>query len=142
MAKSLLTPYPNSRNYGMTSGVVKRLEREIQDEETPLISKFVTWRNLLSFVDEGEELLLDGDETKEDYGLLKKSHHAILESSIVLGEHLLTLSGIDKALEELNCTAEDLEAKLQMLRHKDRIWHGDLSPDKAEKLLSTIFSAA
>src|ERR1700722_16503547 len=94
MTKSLLLSHPNTRNYTMEAGVIKRLEKEIQDEENPLIFKFVTWRNLLEFVDEGEDLLLDGEASGREDQTLKNAHHTILESSIVLGEHLMTLSGI------------------------------------------------
>jgi hypothetical protein len=142
MSKGLLVSPPNTRRYAMAPGVVKRLEREIQDDDTPLISKFVTWRNLLNFVDEGEDLLLDGTVLGVEHEALKKNHHAILESSIVLGEHLISLPGISKALKELNCTVNDFKAKLEMLRHKDRIWHGDLTSEKSEQLLSMIFRAA
>jgi hypothetical protein len=138
MTAKLLTSPPNSRGRGTSLGigVAKRLEREIKDEEAPLVSKFVTWRNLLNFVDEGEDLLLQYEDNEE----LKRSHRGILESSIVLGEYLLGLEGIDSALSELNCTVDDFRAKIEMLRHKDRIWHGDLSPEKAEQLLGVIFN--
>ena len=116
--------------------MVKRLEREIQDEDTPLISKFITWRNLLTFVDEGEDLLLD-NENDED---LLRCHRTILESSIILGEVLLSQPGISAALAELKCAVGDFQAKVEMLRHKDRIWHGDLAPEKANQILDSIFS--
>jgi hypothetical protein len=135
MTKELLLSPPNSRGGGMTPRVVKRLEREIQDEEAPLISKLVTWRNLLTFVDEGESLLLDCEENAE----LKKWHHTILESSIVLGQFLLEEKGITEALQELHYTVDDFKAKIEMLRHKDRLWHGDLSSDKANQILNSVF---
>jgi hypothetical protein len=116
-------------------GVIKRLEREIQDEQNPLVSKFVTWRNLLTFVDEGEDLLLDNENNEE----LRRCHHTILESSIVLGEVLVTQPGIEEALAELHYTVNDFKAKIEMLRDKDRIWHGDLTPEKADQLLNSIF---
>jgi hypothetical protein len=135
MTKDLLLSAPNSRGEGMTSSVVRRFEREIQDEQAPLISKLVTWRNLLTFVDEGENLLLDNEENLE----LKRWHRTLLESSIVLGEFLLQEEGIVEALKVLHYTVEDFQARIEMLRHKDRIWHGDLSAEKADQILNSVF---
>ena len=132
MSKDLLLSPPNSR---MTSGVVKRLEQEIRDEEAPLITKFVTWLNLLKFVAEGEALLLEDESNPE----LRQCHRSILESSIVLGELLLSEKGISEVLTELKVTVADFESKLRMLRYKDRMWHGDLSSEKSEQVLASVF---
>jgi len=64
----------------------------------------------------------------------------MLESSIVLGEHLLTLPDIAVALTALKCKPADLEAKITTLRYKDRVWHGDLDSEKAHNIVNSLFS--
>src|ERR1700761_5122586 len=110
-----LLEYPNTRQHHLTPGVVKRFEREIRYDEIPTVFKFGTWRSLLQIVEESEDLLLDDEKDKEAL----KCHQSILETSILLGEHLLTLPDIADALTALNCKPADLEAKITALRYKD-----------------------
>ena len=133
---SLLLDPPNTRRHGLSSGVVKRFEKQIKNESVPVLEKLVTWSNLLSFVDESEELLLD-DEANDE---LRAIHRGLTETSIVLGESLLKEEGIEKALEQLSCTLEDFKAKIRVLRYKDRMWHGDLDSEKSEQVLKILFS--
>jgi hypothetical protein len=121
----------------LSTGVVKRFEKQIKNESVPVLEKFITWTNLLSFVAESEELLLD-DEQNDD---LRTLHRDLTETSIVLGESLLKEEGIEHALEQLSCKLEDLKAKIQMLRYKDRMWHGDLNSEKSEQILKSLFGA-
>ena len=132
---SILLEHPNSRRHGLSSGVVKRFERRIKNESVPILEKLVTWTNLLSFVEESEELLL----TDEQNGELRAIHRGLTETSIVLGESLLKENGIDRALEQLSCKIEDFQAKIRMLRYKDRMWHGDLGSAQAEQALQSLF---
>ena len=132
---SILLEHPNFGRHGLSSGVVRRFEKQIKDESVSILEKLVTWTNLLSFVEESEELLLTDEQNPE----LKAVHRALTETSIVLGESLLKEDGISKALEQLSCKIEDLQAKIQMLRYKDRMWHGDLDSAKAEQALQSLF---
>jgi hypothetical protein len=116
---------------------VKRLERQIKSESVPVFEKLVTWRTLLNFVDQAEELLIDDEKNSE----LKAIHRGVIETSIVLGESLLKEEGIPKALEQLSCTVDDFKAKLRMLRYQDRMWHSDLDSEKSEKALASLFGA-
>jgi hypothetical protein len=86
-------------------------------------------------VEESEDLLLD-DETDKD---ALKCHRSMLETSILLGEHLLSLPDIGEALTALKSTPADLEAKITTLRYKDRVWHGDLDNEKSHHIVSTLF---
>ena len=132
---SILLEHPNSRRNGLSSGVVRRFEKQIKNESVPVLEKLVTWTNLLSFVEESEELLLEDEKDEE----LSSIHRGLIETSIVLGECLLKEPGIDKALEQLSCKLEDFQAKIRMLRYKDRMWHGDLDSAKAEQALQSLF---
>jgi len=114
---------------------VQRFEREIRYEKIPTVFKLGTWRSLLKIVDESEDLLLD-DET--DAKALK-FHRNLLETSILLGEHLLSLPDISEALTALRCTPADLEAKITTLRYKDRVWHGDLDHEKSHQIVNALF---
>jgi hypothetical protein len=134
---SILLEHPNSRRHGLSAGVVKRLEKQIKSESVPVFEKLVTWRNLLSFVDQAEEFLIDDEKNSE----LKAIHRSIIETSIVLGESLLLEEGISQALEQLSCTVDDFKAKLRMLRYQDRMWHSDLDSEKSEKTLRSLFGA-
>ena len=132
----MLKSPPNSRRHGLSSGVVRRFEQQIKSESVPVYVKLVTWRNLLTFIDEAEGLLLQ-DESNDD---LRQTHRHLTETSIVLGESLLKEEGIEKAFNLLSCKPEDIQAKIRMLRYKDRMWHGDLDFAKAEKALASLFS--
>jgi hypothetical protein len=132
---SILLEHPNSRRHGLSSGVVKRFEKQIKSESVPVLEKLVTWTNLLSFVEESEELLLTDEQNNE----LRTIHRGLIETSIVLGESLLKEEGIAGALKQLSCTVEDFQAKIRMLRYKDRMWHGDLDSAKAEQALQSLF---
>jgi len=66
-------------------------------------------------------------------------HHTIIETSIVLGEALLSEENIEEVLSNVGCTRDDFKAKIEILRHKDRIWHGDLTSEKAEDILKDVF---
>jgi hypothetical protein len=134
---SVLTEPSNSRRNGLSSGVVKRFEKQIKNESVPVLEKLVTWTNLLSFVAESEELLLDDEKNVE----LRASHRELTETSIVLGESLLKEEGIDHAFQQLSCKREDFKAKIRMLRYKDRMWHGDLDSEKSEQVLKALFGA-
>jgi hypothetical protein len=134
---SILLEPPISRRHGLSSGVVKRFEKQIKSETVPVLQKLVTWRNLLSFVEQAEDLLLDDEGNDE----LKAIHRSIIETSIVLGESLLKEEGVDKALAQISCTIEDLQAKIRMLRYQDRMWHGDLDSEKSEQALQSLFGA-
>ena len=135
MANPLLE-HPNTRHRHITPGVVKRFEREIRYEEVPTVFKLGTWRSLLKVVDESEDMLLDSEKDAEAL----KCHRGMLESSILLGEHLLSLPDIAAALTALKCTPADLQAKITTLRYKDRVWHGDLDSEKAHNIVNTLFS--
>ena len=130
-----LVQSPNTRRHGLSSGVVKRLEKQIKSESVSVFEKVVTWQNLLSFVAEAEELLLN-DESNLELSLM---HRNLTETSIVLGECLLKEEGIEKAFDQLSCKREDFQAKVRMLRYKDRMWHGDLGSDQAERALKSLF---
>ena len=132
---SKLLEQPNASRHGLSSGVVKRFEKQIKNESVPVLEKLVTWSNLLSFVEESEELLLTDEQNNE----LWIFHRELTETSIVLGESLMKEEGIVRALEQLSCKIEDFQAKIQMLRYKDRMWHGDLDSAKAEQALQSLF---
>jgi hypothetical protein len=134
---SVLLGHPNSRKHGLSSGVVKRFEKQINSESVPVFERLVTWRNLLSFVEQAEELLLDDQNNLE----LKATHRNIIETSIVLGENLLKEEGLAKALDQLSCTVEDFQSKIQMLRYQARMWHSDLDSEKTEAALRSLFGA-
>jgi hypothetical protein len=134
---SILMDPPNSRRHGLSSGVVKRFEKQIKNDSVPLLEKFVTWINLLSFVDESEELLLEDEKNDE----LKGIHRSLTETSIVLGEWLLKQDGLSQSLTQINCKIESVQAKIRMLRYKDRMWHGDLDSAKSEQVIESLFGA-
>jgi hypothetical protein len=131
-----LLQHPNTRQRHLTPGVVKRLEREIRYEEVPTVFKLGTWRSLLQIVEESEDMLLDDEKDAEAV----KCHRGILETPILLGEHLLALPDIGEALKALKCTPSDLEAKITTLRYKDRVWHGDLNAEKSHHIVTALFS--
>ncbi len=135
MSGLLLDP-PNTRRIGLSEGVVKRFEEQIKDESSPLVAKFITWRNLLTFVEEGEDLMLENETNKE----IKKVHRSMLGTAILLGDHLGQLGGIDQVLAQLECSKADLDAKMEMLRYKERMWYGDLGAEKSNLVLNSLFS--